>query len=99
MCVEVKSVEAGEPGEPGHRWSNAEHLDLRLERNLGWNRGSQAGDVHGQPVSGLDTSGGWREMAGWINPWSPCISCMLQVCSYLQVQVGQVHICSSVYET
>lgn len=40
----------------GHRWSNTEPLDLRLERKLGWNEG--AGRVPGWAASGLDSAGG-----------------------------------------
>lgn len=88
----------GSQGSWGHRWSNTELFDLRLERNLGWNQGCRAGDVDGQPVSGLDASGGWREMAGGAKSWLLCISCTLEVYPF-QVQVGRVNVCSSVYET
>lgn len=36
----------------GHRWSNTERLDLRLERKLGWNEGGLAGYQDGSQWAG-----------------------------------------------
>lgn len=55
--------------------------------------------MDGQPVSGLDTSGGWQR-DGWM--YQLVVTVHLLNASgvlLLQVQVGQVNICSSVYET
>lgn len=57
-----------------------------------------SGRGRGWAVSGLDASGGWREMAGGAKSWLLCISCTREVYSF-QVQVGWVNVCSSAYET
>lgn len=70
-----------------------QHRTFRSEAGAepGMESGTSAGDVDGQPVSGLDASGGWREMAGVAKSWLLCISCTLEVYPF-QVQVGRVNV-------
>lgn len=57
MSVKVGKCRVWRQGSWDHRWSNTEHLDLRLERNLEWNEERQAGDLDGQPVCSIHQKG------------------------------------------